>query len=171
MTYATAQKVTFHGNPLTLAGDDVRIGQSAPGATLIANDFSEFSLSSLRGKKIILSAVQSLDTPVCDLQTKRFNSEATRLGKDVTVVTLSMDLPFAQARWCGATGSDQIKTLSDHRNAAFGQAYGILIKELRLLSRAVFVVDQDGILRYKQIVSEITHEPDYNAVLDAVKKL
>ena len=171
MTQATTQTVTFQGNPLTLVGSDVQVGQSAPDATLVANDLSPFTLSSLKGKKVILSVVPSLDTPVCDLQTKRFNSEATHLGNDVTVVTLSMDLPFAQARWCGATGSDQIKTLSDYQTAAFGEAYGVLIKELRLLSRAIFVVDADGVLQYKQIVSEITNEPDYDAALEAVKKL
>ena len=171
MTQAITSTVTFQGNPLTLVGNDIQIGQSAPDATLIANDLSEFPLSSLKGKKIILSVVPSLDTPVCDLQTKRFNSEAINLGNDVTVITVSMDLPFAQARWCGATGSDQIKTLSDYKSAAFGEAYGVLIKELRLLSRAIFVVDQEGVLRYKQIVSEITNEPNYDEALEAVKKL
>lgn len=171
MTQAITQTVTFKGNPLTLVGNDVQIGQSAPDATLIANDLSEFQLSSLKGKKVILSAVPSLDTPVCDLQTKRFNSEAVNLGDNVAVITLSMDLPFAQARWCGATGSDQIKTYSDYKSASFGKAYGVLIKELRLLSRAIFVVDQDGILQYKQFVSEITNEPDYDEVLEAARKL
>ena len=171
MTQATTQTVTFENNPLTLIGNDIQIGQSAPDAVLTANDLSEFQLSSLKGKKVILSVVPSLDTPVCDLQTKRFNSEAINLGEDVTVITLSMDLPFAQARWCGATGSNQIKTLSDYKTAAFGEAYGVLIKELRLLSRAIFVVDQEGILQYKQIVSEITNEPNYDEALEAVKKL
>jgi thiol peroxidase len=171
MPQATTQTITFQGNPLTLIGNDVQIGQSAPDAALTANDLSPFQLSSLKGKKVIISAVPSLDTPVCDLQTKRFNSEAVSLGDDVAVITLSMDLPFAQARWCGATGSDQVKTYSDYQTAAFGEAYGVLIKELRLLSRAIFVVDQDGVLQYKQIVSEITNEPDYDEVLEAVKKL
>ena len=171
MTQATTQTVTFQGNPLTLVGNDVEIGQSSPNTTLTANDLSPFTLSSLKGKKVILSVVPSLDTPVCDLQSKRFNSEAVNLGEDVVIIALSMDLPFAQARWCGATGSDQIKTLSDYQTGAFGEAYGVLIKELRLLSRAIFVVDQDGVLQYKQIVSEITNEPDYDAVLEAVKKL
>ena len=171
MAQATAGKVTFKGNPLTLAGNELQIGQSAPDATLTANDLTDFQLSSLKGKKVILSAVPSLDTPVCDLQTKRFNAEAVNLGDDVAVITLSMDLPFAQARWCGATGSDQIKTLSDYKTAAFGEAYGVLIEELHLLSRAIFVVDQAGVLQYKQIVSEITNEPDYDAVLQAVKSL
>src|SRR3989338_968927 len=166
-----ANTVTMKGNPVTLIGDDVRIGQSAPDCTLTANDLSAFQLSSLKGKKVILSVVPSLDTAVCDLQTKRFNKEAANLGGDVAVVTVSMDLPFAQKRWCGATGSDQIKTVSDHKEAAFGKAYGVLVKDLRLLARAVFVVDAEGVLQYKQIVSEITREPDYNEVLQAVKKL
>jgi thiol peroxidase len=171
MTQATTQTVTFQGNPLTLIGGDVQVGQSAPDAILTANDLSDFQLSSLKGRKVILSVVPSLDTPVCDLQTKRFNSEAINLGEDVSVITVSMDLPFAQARWCGATGSDQIKTLSDYKSAAFGEAYGVLIKELRLLSRAIFVVDQEGVLQYKQIVSEVTNEPNYDEVLAAVKAL
>ena len=166
-----ANTVTMKGNPVTLIGSDVRIGQSAPDCTLTANDLSAFQLSSLKGKKVILSVVPSLDTAVCDLQTKRFNKEAANLGGDVAVVTVSMDLPFAQKRWCGATGSDQIKTVSDHKEAAFGKAYGVLVKDLRLLARAVFVVDAEGVLQYKQIVSEITREPDYNEVLQAVKKL
>lgn len=171
MTQATTQKVTFQGNPLTLVGNDVQVGQPAPDALLIANDLSDFALSSLKGKKVVITSVPSLDTSVCDLQTKRFNKEATDLGEDVVVVAVSMDLPFAQSRWCGATDSDRVETLSDHRSAAFGEAYGVLIHELRLLSRAIFVVDADGILRYKQLVSEITNEPDYNEVLEAVKKL
>jgi thiol peroxidase len=166
-----ANTVTMKGNPVTLIGTDVQIGESAPDCTLAANDLSDFRLSSLKGKKIILSVVPSLDTAICDLQTKRFNQEAANLGDDVAIVTISMDLPFAQKRWCGATGSDQIQTLSDYKNAAFGQAYGVLVKGLRLLTRAIFVVDAEGVLRYKQIVSEITTEPNYDEVLQAVKQL
>jgi thiol peroxidase len=171
MIQTTNRSVTSKGNPLTLIGNDLKVGQPAPECKLITNNFSEFRLSSLRGKKVILSVVPSLDTSVCSLQTKRFNKEAIDLGDEVAVVTISMDLPSAQARWCGATESKQIQTLSDHRSAAFGEAYGVLIKELRLLSRSVFVVDEKGVLRYKQIVSEITHEPNYEEVLEAVKKL
>jgi thiol peroxidase len=166
-----ANTVTMKGNPVTLIGTDVQIGESAPDCTLAANDLSDFRLSSLKGKKVILSVVPSLDTAICDLQTKRFNQEAANLGDDVAIVTISMDLPFAQKRWCGATGSDQIQTLSDYKNAAFGQAYGVLVKGLRLLTRAIFVVDAEGVLRYKQIVSEITTEPNYDEVLQAVKQL
>ena len=166
-----ANAVTMKGNPVTLVGYEVQVGESAPNCTLVANDLSEFELASLKGKKVILSVVPSLDTSVCDLQTKRFNKEAGNLGNNVKILTISMDLPFAQSRWCGLTGSDKVQTLSDHRDAAFGQAYGVLIKGLRLLARAVFVVDADGVLRYKQLVDEITHEPNYDEVLAAVKKL
>jgi thiol peroxidase len=166
-----ANKVTMKGSPITLLGKDVQIGQSAPDCTLTANDLSDFQLSSLKGKKVILSVVPSLDTPVCDLQTKRFNQEAVNLGSDVAVITISMDLPFAQKRWCGATGSNQIRTLSDYRQASFGESYGVLIKNLRLLARAIFVVDANGVLQYKQIVGEITREPNYDEALKAVRKL
>ena len=166
-----ASTVTMKGAPVTLIGNDVQVGTSAPDCTLAANDLSDFQLSSLKGKKVILSVVPSLDTAVCDLQTKRFNQEAANLGSDVAIITISMDLPFAQKRWCGATGSDQIQTLSDYRDASFGEAYGVLVKGLRLLTRAIFVVDAEGVLQYKQIVSEITTEPNYDEVLDAVKKL
>jgi len=166
-----ANAVTMKGDPVTLIGNDVKIGDSAPDCTLTANDLSDFQLSSLKGKKVILSVVPSLDTAVCDLQTKRFNQEAANLGSEVAIITISMDLPFAQKRWCGATGSDQIQTVSDHRDAAFGEAYGVLVKGLRILTRAIFVVDAEGVLQYKQIVGEITNEPNYEEVLEAVKKL
>jgi len=166
-----ANTVTMKGNPVTLLGNEVQIGKLAPNCTLTANDLSDFQLSSLKGKKVIMSAVPSLDTPICDLQTKRFNEEAVRLGNDVVIITVSMDLPFAQKRWCLALESNKIRTLSDHRSAAFGEAYGILIKGLRLLARAVFVVDESGILRYKQIVPEITTHPNYEEVLKALKEI
>lgn len=168
---AGAATVTMKGNPVTLLGNEVEIGQSAPDCTLVANNLSEFKLSSLKGKTVILCAVPSLDTPVCDIESKRFNQEAINLGDDVAVVVISVDLPFAQKRWCGATGSNKIITLSDHRETAFGMAYGILVKGPRLLARAIFVVDASGNLQYKQIVPEITTEPNYTEVLDAVKKL
>jgi len=168
---ATATAVTMKGNPVTLLGNEVKVGQSAPNATLVANDLSNFELSSLKGKKVILSVVPSLDTGICDLQTKRFNQEASKLGADVVILTISMDLPFAQKRWCGAAGVDKLKTLSDHRDAAFGQAYGVLIKGLRLLTRAIFIVDARGNITYKQIVPEITTEPNYDEALTALKKI
>jgi len=163
--------VTFMGNPLTLVGPSLKAGDKAPDFSVLDNNLNPVRLSSYKGKVCILSSVPSLDTPVCDLETRRFNQEAATLGPDVVVLTLSMDLPFAQKRWCGAAGVDKVITLSDHREASFGTAYGVLIKELRLLARCVFVVDQGGIIRYIQLVKEIAQEPDYAAVLDAVKKL
>ncbi len=168
---ASPVNVTMKGNPVTLLGNDVEIGQSAPDCTLVANNLSEFKLSSLKGKTVILCSVPSLDTPICDMESKRFNQEAINLGDDVAVVVISVDLPFAQKRWCGATGSSKIITVSDHRETAFGQAYGVLVKGPRLLARAIFVVDASGKLQYKQIVPEITTEPNYNEVLEAVKKI
>ena len=167
----TTTAVTMKGNPVTLIGKEIEIGQTAPDATLVTNDLSSFKLSSLKGKKIILSVVPSLDTGICDLQTKRFNKEAAALGDKVMILTISMDLPFAQKRWCGATGSDKVKTLSDHRDASFGESYGVLIKGLRLLTRAIFIVDTNFKIAYKQIVPEITTEPNYDDVLKAVKKI
>ena len=166
-----ATSVTLKGKPLTLVGADVEIGKSAPDATLIANDLSEFKLSSLKGKKVILSVVPSLDTPVCDIQTKRFNQEAGQLSADAKILTISVDLPFAQKRWCGAAGATNVQTLSDYRNREFGQKYGVLIKELQILARSIFVVDANGVLRYKQIVPEVAQEPNYQEALDALKKI
>jgi thiol peroxidase len=164
--------ITFNGNPLTLLGNEVKVGQKAPDAELVANDLSVARLSSLRaGKVCIITAVPSLDTPVCDLETRRFNEEAGRLGRDAVVLTVSMDLPFAQKRWCGAAGVQNVQTLSDYRQAAFGNAYGVLIKGLRLLARAVFVLDKPGVLRYVELVKEVASEPDYDAALTAAKKL
>jgi len=163
--------VTMKGNPLTLIGNEAKVGDMAPDFVVVATDLSPVKLSSFRGKVCVLSAVPSLDTPVCDLETRRFNEEAKRLSSDVVILTLSMDLPFAQKRWCGAAGVERVKTLSDYRDAAFGTAYGVLIKELRLLTRAIFVVDQKGTIRYVQLVKEIAQEPDYGAVLNAVEQL
>jgi len=163
--------ITMKGNPLTLVGNEVKVGDPAPDVGVLNNDLSPVKLSSYRGKVCVISSVPSLDTPICDIETRRFNEEAAKLGSDVVILTISMDLPFAQKRWCGATGVDRVLTLSDHRDAAFGEAYGVLIKELRLLARAVYVVDGDGVVQYIQIVNELTNEPDYGAVLDAVRKL
>jgi len=163
--------VTMKGNPLTLVGKELKVGDAAPDVELVDNDLKAVRLSSFRGKACVVSAVPSLDTPVCDMETRRFNQEAAKLGDQVVILTVSMDLPFAQKRWCGAAGVDKVKTLSDHREAAFGEAFGVLIKGLRLLARAIFVIDQKGILRYIQLVKEVAQEPDYNAVLGAVKKL
>jgi thiol peroxidase len=133
--------ITFKGNPLTLVGNEVKVGQMAPDFVVIDNNLTPVKFSSYHGKVCIISSVVSLDTPVCDTQTRKFNEEASRLGPGVMILTISMDLPFAQKRWCGAAGVKRLQTLSDHRDASFGMAYGILIKELRLLARAVFIVD------------------------------
>ncbi len=171
--YMTEKKtiVTMKGNPVTLTGKKIEVGQKAPDAEVVANDMSVVKLSSYFGKKCIITSVPSLDTPVCDVETHRFNEEAGKLGSDVVVLTISMDLPFAQKRWCGAAGVKNVITLSDYRYASFGNAYGVLIKDLRLLARAVFVVDKTGVVRYVQIVPEIATEPNYAAVLEAVKNL
>ncbi|MHC5179678.1 MAG: thiol peroxidase [Planctomycetota bacterium] len=163
--------ITFQGNPLTLVGDAVSVGQTAPDFTVAANDLSPYALSDDKGKVIVVSVVPSLDTPVCDTQTRKFNEAAAGLGDDVVVLTVSMDLPFAQSRWCGAAGVDQVKTVSDYKETDFGRKYGLLIKELHLLARAVLVIDSAGIIRYSQLVSEVTEEPDYSAVIEAVKGL
>ena len=164
-------EITFQGNPLTLLGNDLKVGDPVPDVTLLGNDLSPVQLSDYKGKVCVISVVPSLDTPVCDMQTRKFNEEAGNLGDHVAILTTSMDLPFAQARWCGAAGVEKVTTLSDHRDAAFGEAFGLLIKELRLLARAVLVVDQEGTIQYIQLVNEVTEEPDYGAALEAVKKL
>jgi thiol peroxidase len=159
------------GNPFTLVGKEVKVGDTAPNFEVVANDMSVVKFSSYRGKICIICSVPSLDTSVCDMETRRFNEEAGKLGSDVAVLTISMDLPFAQKRWCGAAGVKNVQTLSDYREASFGEAYGVLIKELRLLARAVFVVDKKGTIRYIQIVKEVASEPNYEAALNAVKGL
>ena len=163
--------VTMKGNPLTLVGQEVKVGDQAPAFTCLDNDLQPAGLKDYPGKILVLSSVPSLDTPVCDLETRRFNSEAGKLGDRVQILTISMDLPFAQKRWCGAAGVTLVKTLSDHRDASFGMAYGLLIEELRLLARAVLLVDSQGTVRYLQLVKEISQEPDYQAVLDALAGL
>ena len=166
-----ASAITMKGNPLTLLGDELKIGQAAPDCPLVANDLSEVKISSFKGKKVVLSVVPSLDTPVCDIQTKRFNAEAGKLGSDVVVLTVSMDLPFAQKRWCGLANATHVKTLSDHREASFGRAYGVLIKGLRLLARSIFIVDTKGSIHYIEVVKELTKEPNYEAALESLKKI
>jgi thiol peroxidase len=162
--------VTMGGNPLTLIGADLKAGDRAPDFEVLDNDLASFRFSATRGKAHIISSVPSLDTPVCDIQTRRFNDELDRLGENVEVLTISMDLPFAQKRWCGAAGVTRVKTYSDHRDAAFGKAFGVLIKEIRLLTRAIFVVDGEGTIRHVEIVADLTKEPDYEAALDAVRQ-
>lgn len=163
--------ITFKGNSLTLIGPELKVGDKAPGFVVADNGLAPKTLADYAGKIKIISAVPSLDTPVCDTETRRFNQEAAGLPGNVVVLTVSLDLPFAQARWCGAAGIDRVVTLSDYRDRSFGNAYGVLIKELMLLSRAVFIVDADDTIRYIQIIPEVTAEPDYNAVIEAAKKL
>lgn len=163
--------VTFQGNVLHLEGAPVTCGQKTPDFTLSANDLSPRSLADYAGKVLVLVTVPSLDTPVCDMEVRRFNTEAAALSDKVRIVAVSCDLPFAQARWCGAAGVQAVEILSDHKEAAFGKAYGLLIRELRLLARAVLVVTPDGVLAHSEVVPEITHEPDYAAALAAVRKL
>jgi len=162
--------VTMKGNPITLEGDSVQHGDRAPDFEVMDNDLNPVSLGEYKGNVLIISSVPSLDTSTCDMETRRFNQEAANLGEGVTILTISMDLPFAQKRWCGAAGVDRVITLSDYRKASFGLAYGVLISELRLLARAVFIVDQGGVLRYMHVVPEITQEPDYEEILATTRK-
>lgn len=164
-----AGAVTFKGNPMTLVGDEVGVGQQAPNFSAAGNDLSPVDLASYKGKVVVISSVPSLDTPVCDTQTRRFNEEAGNLGDEVKVLTVSVDLPFAQSRWCGVAGVKNITTVSDYKDRAFGQAYGLYIKELGLLARAVMVVDKKGNITHYQLVKEVTEEPDYNAAIIAAK--
>jgi thiol peroxidase len=163
--------VTLKGNPVTLVGPEIKAGDKAPDAELLHTDLTPVKLSDYRGKVVILSVVPSLDTPVCDTQTRRFNQEAANLGEDVVVLTISVDLPFAQKRWCGSAGIDRVVPLSDHRDAAFGEAFGLLIKEVRLLARAVLVLDREGVVRYVELVPEVGTEPAYEAALAAAKEV
>jgi len=166
-----ARTVTMKGKLLTLSGRAVSAGDDAPDFVAVGNDLAEVRLADFAGKRLVLSSVPSLDTSVCSLETKTFNEKAADAGDDVVICTISMDLPFAQKRWCGAEGIERVVTVSDHRDAAFGQAYGVLLGDLRLLARAVFVVDCAGRIRYVQIVDEITKEPDYDAVMESLAEL
>ena len=162
--------VTFKSNPVTLVGPEIKVGDKAPGFRLLTTEMTEVGLAESKGRVRLLSVVTSLDTPVCDLQTQRFEEEASKLG-DVVIYTISMDLPFAQARYCGAHNITNLQTLSDHREASFGVAYGVLIRELRLLSRAVFIVDRNDIVRYVEYVKEITQPPEYDSALETLRKV
>ena len=163
--------ITMKGQPLTLVGPELQVGAPAPDFEVAANDLSPFQFSSLKGQVCLIASVPSLDTPVCDLETRRFNDDAANLSQDIQLMTISMDLPFAQKRWCGAAGVERLMTYSDHRLASFGLAYGVLIKELRLLARAVFVVDKAGILQYVEVVPELVNQPNYEEILQVVKRL
>ena len=161
---------TFRGRPVTLLGNAVGVGDPAPDFTVLANDFSPLTLASSTGKVRVFSVVPSLDTEVCDRQTRRFNEEAAGLG-GVTVLTISVDLPFAQQRWCGASGLPGVQTASDHRDLSFGLAYGVAVAELRVLARAVFVVDTADRVSYVEYVPEIGQSPNFEAAMEAVRAL
>ena len=161
---------TFKGTPLTLVGPELKPGMRAPSFQAAGQNASTVALSNFAGKPLLISAVHSLDTGVCDAQTRRFNEEAAKLP-GVQILTISMDLPFAQKRWCGAAGVNNITVASDHKDASFGQAFGTLIKELRLLARAIFVIDAAGTVRYVEYVPEVASHPNYDAALAAVKQI
>ncbi|KAI7248599.1 hypothetical protein KC345_g11842 [Hortaea werneckii] len=171
MTQERTGIAAFKGNPITLVGPELKAGDSAPQFVVSKNLLEDTSLRDYTGKIKLISVVPSLDTGVCDAQTRRFNSEAADLGDDVVILTISMDLPFAQARWCGAAGIDRVITLSDHKEASFGQAYGVLIKEFRLDMRSIFVIDKNDKLTYVEYLGEMSEHPNYEAAISAVKAL
>ena len=160
--------ITFKGNPVTLLGEEVKVGQKAPNFTVLANNLTPVTLEDSKGMVRLISVVPSIDTGVCDAQTRRFNVEAAKL-QNTKVLTISVDLPFAQTRWCAAAGIENVQTLSDHRDLSFGTAYGVAIKELRLLARAIFVVDSNDEVVYVEYVSETTNHPDYEKAIEAAK--
>lgn len=162
---------TFKGNPITLIGPELKVGDSAPDFKLNKDLLTEVTLEDYKGKIKLISVVPSLDTGVCDAQTKRFNEEATKLSDQVVILTVSVDLPFAQARWCGANDVNQVITLSDYKTNHFGEAYGVLIKEFRLDHRAIFVIDSNDQIRYVEYLAEMTEHPDYDKAIEAVKAL
>ncbi|KWX71404.1 thiol peroxidase [Paenibacillus jilunlii] len=171
MTQERTGAATFKGNPITLVGPELKAGDTAPDFVVSKNLLEDASLSDYAGKIKLISVVPSLDTGVCDAQTRRFNTEAAELGDDVVILTISMDLPFAQARWCGAAGIDRVITLSDHKDASFGQAYGVLIKEFRLDMRSIFVIDKNDTVAYVEYLAEMAEHPNYEAAVAAVKEL
>jgi thiol peroxidase len=162
---------TLKGNPITLVGHEIKVGDLAPDFKVNKNLLTEVSLSDYAGNVLLISVVPSLDTGVCDAQTRRFNDEAAKLGDAVKILTISVDLPFAQARWCGAAGIDKVETLSDYKQKSFGQAYGVLIDELQLDMRAIFVIDKNKKVTYVEYLKEMTEHPNYDAALEALKKL
>ena len=164
-------QVTFKNNPVTLVGNEVKVGDQAPDFKVLANDLSPVTLKDSEGKVRLISVVPSLDTGVCDAQTRRFNEEVAALGEAVAFYTVSADLPFAQKRWCAAAGLEGVHTVSDHRDLSFGEAYGVHMQELRLLARSVFVIDNKGTVTYVEYVPEGTSHPNYEAAIEAVKAL
>ncbi|WP_027715952.1 thiol peroxidase [Desulfuromonas sp. TF] len=171
MTEERTGIITFKGNPMTLLGPDVKPGDSAPDFRVVNTDLQPVGLADSKGKISLVAVVPSLDTGVCDTMTRKFNEQTARLPDEVVVYTVSMDLPFAQKRWCGNAGIEKVKTLSDYQDRSFGLNYGVLIKELKLLARSVFVIGKDGKVAYREIVREVTDEPDYESALAATKKL
>ncbi|MGZ4134539.1 MAG: thiol peroxidase [Tumebacillaceae bacterium] len=167
-TVAERSGITFKGGAVTLQGNQVNVGDKAPNFTVLANNLTPVTLDNSKGTVRIISVVPSVDTGVCDAQTRRFNEEAANLA-GVTILTVSVDLPFAQGRWCGAAGIDKVQTVSDHRDLSFGLAYGAVIKELRLLTRAVFVIDANDTVTYVEYVPEVTSHPNYEAAIEAAK--
>ncbi len=163
--------VLFKGNPATLVGPEIKVGDRAPDFRVVDNGLQPVTLGTDAGKIRLITVVPSLDTPVCDAMTRQFNQDAAALPDSVVVYAVSVDLPFAQKRWCGNAGIDKVKTLSDYQDRSFGQNYGLLLKDLKLLARAVFVIDQNDKVAYVELVSEVTAEPDYTAALEGVKAL
>ena len=161
--------LTVKGNPVTLIGEEIKVGQQAPDFKVLNPDLNEISLEKYKNKLKLIATVPSLDTPICDLEIKRFNDEAAQISKDIVIIFISMDLPFAQKRFCQAYDIKKVKTFSDHKEGDFGIKYGVLIKESRLLSRAIFIIDKDGIVRYVEYVKELASHPDYEAALNALK--
>ncbi len=171
MTEERSGVITFKGNPMLVCGPELKVGEPAPDFRVVDNGLQAVTKGTAAGKVQLITVVPSIDTPVCDTMARRFNEEAAQLPEAVAVYTLSLDLPFAQKRWCGAAGIERVKMLSDYQERSFGLNYGVLIKELQLLARAIFVIDKDGQLAYQQIVKEVTDEPDYAAALAAVRNL
>lgn len=165
------QNIKFQGNPLTIIGKGLSVGQAAPAITLTGTDMKDLTWDNFAGKTVIVSVVPSLDTPTCSIQTKRFNQEAAKLGNDVVVLTISMDLPFAQKRWCGAEGVSAVVTASDYKHRSFGESFGVLIKEMGLLARAIFVVDKSRKIHHVEYVPSISDEPNYEAALKSVANI
>lgn len=163
--------VTFAGNPIALLGKEVKVGDKAPAFTLLDNGLGEKTLADYAGKVKVISVVPSLDTGVCDAQTRWFNQNVSKLGENVVVLTVSVDLPFAQKRWCGAAGIDKVETLSDHRDLSFGENYGFILEGLRLLSRGIVVIDKDDVVRYVEYVPEVTSAVNFDAAEAATKAL
>lgn len=168
---AQERSATLKGNPITLVGPELKVGDQAPAFTLNKDLTTEVTLADYADKVKLISVVPSLDTGVCDAQTKRFNEEAASFGDSVAILTVSVDLPFAQARWCGANGIENVETLSDYKTNAFGEAYGVLIKELKLDMRAIFVIDKNDTIQYVEYLDEMTEHPNYEQAIAAVKKV